>query len=178
MGVASEKLLEFIENEGSISGTIITVEKFLNHKINPDLIKIICGDFLNKFNDKDFNKILTVESSGIVFASYISFLTGKDFVFIKKKRPITMKEYYFEKSFSFTKKAEINLFLSKRVVNSNDRFLFVDDFYANGNTYKSVVNLVKQAQAEIVGSAVVINKSDNKDIYSILCKEDLGIDSN
>ncbi len=173
MKVAKNMLLDFIREKGEITGDIITVEKFLNHKVNPKLIGNICEDILEKFKNIEYNKILTVESSGIVFASYLSFLTGKEFVFIKKKRPITMKDFYMEESYSFTKKSEVVFYLSKNVISNGDKFLFVDDFYANGNTYKSVVKLIDKAGAEITGSAVVINKSENKEIYSIIDKKDL-----
>jgi xanthine phosphoribosyltransferase len=172
---ASKVLIDYISKEGAIEGSIITVESFLNHKIKPELIKILCEDIIENFKNVFFNKILTVESSGIVFASYISFLTGKEFIFVKKKRPITMKEYFKEVSYSFTKKTETDLYLSKNVISKKDKFLFVDDFCANGNTYNSVSRLVRQAESEIVCSAVIINKSDNRKIYSILNKEDLNI---
>ena len=40
----------------------------------------------------------------------------------------------------------------------NDRVLFIDDFLANGNAAKGVIDLVKQAGATLVGMGFLIEK--------------------
>ena len=39
-----------------------------------------------------------------------------------------------------------------------DRVLFIDDFLANGNAAKGIMELVKQAGAELVGMGFIIEK--------------------
>lgn len=170
---AREKLFEFIIKQGKIDGEIINVEKFLNHKISYELYDLIAEDFVKHFSDVCYDKILTVESSGIVLASVISLKTHKDFVFLKKKKPITMQNYYCDKSYSFTKQSETTLYLSKEVINSGDKFLFVDDFYAKGNTYASACKIVENAGCFITCMGVIIDKSNSDNIYSILKLKDL-----
>lgn len=168
-----EILIKLIKDEGSIKDNIINVEKFINHKVFCALYDKIADEFIKNFPSNTFDKIVTVESSGIALASFISIKSKKNFIFLKKKRPLTMNEYFSQKSYSFTKQTETELFLSKNVVSPGEKFLFVDDFYANGNTYKSAKNLLEKASCTIIGAGVIIDKKDNDNIFSILKLSDL-----
>jgi xanthine phosphoribosyltransferase len=167
---ARQTLINYIHRYGSINGDIIKVDTFLNHMVDSHLLKLISNDIVDNFSDKEFDKILTVESSGLVIAAYVSFITDKPFIFAKKKKPITMAEFYVAESYSFTKKEENTIYVSKEVLKKDVKILFVDDFYAHGSTYKAVCEIIDNALAELVGSAVIVNKSDNTDIYSIIDK--------
>ncbi len=54
-----------------------------------------------------------------------------------------------------------------------ERMLFADDFFAVGSTYKAIEQIIEQAEAKLVGAAVIINKSERRDIESILTLEEL-----
>ncbi|MBZ4671898.1 MAG: phosphoribosyltransferase [Deferribacteraceae bacterium] len=170
---AKEMLLKLIKDEGSVKGSVINVERFINHKVSYLLYDKIANAFIEHFPTDSFDKILTVESSGIILASFIAAKSQKDFIFLKKKKPLTMNEYYSERSYSFTKQAETELFLSKTVVEKGEKLLFVDDFYANGSTSASAKKLIEKAGCEISGIGVIIDKSNNNDIFSILKLKDI-----
>lgn len=95
------------------------------------------------------------------------------FVYAKKQRPITMRQFYAASCYSFTRQEGTALYISHEVLTAGDRILFVDDFFARGSTLKALTEVVRQARAEMVGSAVIINKSTREDIESILTAEDL-----
>jgi xanthine phosphoribosyltransferase len=173
MQTVKDKLIGSIKELGSVNGDIIKVDRFLNHMVDVALLKSIANEIIKQFADYTYNKILTVEASGLVLASFISFVTDKPFVFVKKKKPITMSEFYSAESYSFTKKEVNTLYVSAEVISKEDKILFVDDFYAHGSTLKATEKIIDQIGAEIVASAVIINKSDNNSIFSILDKEDL-----
>ena len=62
MNFLEKKVLE----EGIvINNEILKVDKFVNHQIDPRLMKKIGEEFYNFFNQKNITKIITVESSGI-----------------------------------------------------------------------------------------------------------------
>lgn len=168
MNDVSSHLLKMIEEEGAVEGDVVNVEKFLNHRINFEIMDMISKQFINKFPPETFDTILTVESSGIALASFISAKSGKDIVFIKKKKPLTMKEYFFSESFSYTKQEKTTLFLSKSVVASEERFLFVDDFFARGDTFTAVKSMIKGFGGILSGCGVIIDKSDSDEVFSIL----------
>ena len=46
-------------------------------------------------------------------------------------------------------------------------------FYAKGNTLKAIKKIIEQADAELVGVAVIVDKMDTPDIHSILTLNEL-----
>ena len=42
-----------------------------------------------------------------------------------------------------------------------DKVLFIDDFLANGNAAKGIIDLVQKAEAELVGMGFLIEKSSS-----------------
>lgn len=166
-------LIKFLKNFGSISGNVINVERFLNHRINAEIMHRISDMFIKRFSPETFDTVLTVESSGIPLATFISAKISKDLVFIKKKRPLTMEEYFWVESFSYTKQEKTTLFLSKKVTKTGERFLFVDDFFAKGDTFNAVKQLVDEAKGIISGFGVIFDKSNRGDIFSILTLKEI-----
>ena len=84
-----------------------------------------------------------------------------------------MKEFFAASSFSFTKQEATTLYVSREVLGAGERVLFVDDFFAKGATHKAMEEIVAHAGATLVGSAVIINKSERRDIEAILTLEEL-----
>ena len=61
--------------------------------------------------------------------------------------------------YSFTKQRSYDVCVSKDFLRPDDRVLFIDDFLANGNAAKGIMELVKQAGAELVGMGFIIEKA-------------------
>ncbi|MEJ2491266.1 MAG: phosphoribosyltransferase family protein [Desulfuromonadales bacterium] len=167
------QLRERIDRDGAIDGQVIKVDRFLNHMVDPQLIDRLAAELAGRFPGAQIDKVITAESSGIVIAQAIARHLGVPFVYAKKKRPLTMPEFYAASSYSFTKQESTTLYVSREVLQDSERLLFVDDFYAVGSTYQAIVQIIEQAGAKLVGAAVIINKSDRWDIESILTLEDL-----
>ena len=170
--VAAE-LLERIKQEGSVNGQIIKVDRFLNHMVDPLLIDRLGTELAGRFADQKIDKIITAESSGIMIAQSIAGHLGVPFIYAKKKRPLTMPEFFAASSYSFTKEESTTLYVSREVLQEGERLLFADDFFAVGSTFKAIEQIIEQAGATLVGAAVIINKSDRRDIEAILTLEDL-----
>ncbi|PLX68735.1 MAG: phosphoribosyltransferase [Denitrovibrio sp.] len=173
MTKAKQMLIDAIKNDGEVSGEIVKVDKTLNHMVNIQVIKAIGEDIAKKFRDANIDKVLTVEASGIPGAQAAAMDLNVDYIFAKKKNPITMKRFFSAESFSFTKNEHTTLFVSKEVLQKGDRILFVDDFYAKGNTLKAIRKIVEQAEATLAGVAVIIDKNGTEDIHSILTLAEL-----
>jgi len=168
MRKAQELLVEHIREKGCVKGDVVKVDTFLNHLVDIELLKAVGEDIADYFKDKKIDKIVTVEASGIVPAQAAAFYLGVDFIYAKKKRPLTMEGYFRASSFSFTKQEQTELFISEEVLKKGDRLLFIDDFFAKGNTLKAMEALADEAGAVIAGKAVVIDKQGRDDIFSIL----------
>ena len=46
-------------------GGILKVDRFINHQMDPYLMKQIAVEFIKRFAHKPVNKIITIEASGI-----------------------------------------------------------------------------------------------------------------
>ena len=172
MSVA-EVLLERIRQDGAIEGQIVKVDQFLNHMVDPVLIHLLGDEIAARFAALPVTKILTAETSGIMLAQAVALKLQVPFIYAKKKRPITMSEYFAAASYSFTKQESTTLYVSKEVLHLQDNILFIDDFFAKGSTLKTVEEIISQAGANLLGAAVIINKSTRRDIQSILTLDDL-----
>ena len=63
------------------------------------------------------------------------------------------------KVFSFTKQRSYDVCVSSDYLCKGDKVLFIDDFLANGNAAKGILELVEQAGAELVGMGFLIEKA-------------------
>lgn len=141
-----------------LDGGILKVDRFINHQMDPYLMKQVAIEFIRRFANEDINKILTVEASGIAPAIMLGYLMELPVVFAKKKAPSTMSQYYISTVRSFTKQREYSMVISTEYLTSNDRVLFIDDFLAYGNAGLGIVDLCHQAGATLVGMGFIIEK--------------------
>jgi len=173
MNHAAQTLLERIQRDGCVTGEVIKVDRFLNHMVDPQLIDLLAADIATRFIDQKIDKILTAETSGIILAQPVAGMLGVPYVFAKKKQPRTMTDSYEAASYSFTKQESTTFYVAKEMLNAGERLLFIDDFFAKGATLKAMEEIIRQARAELIGTAVIINKSARRDIESILTLDEL-----
>ena len=147
-----------IQDGHCLDGGILKVDRFVNHQMDPYLMKQVAVEFMNRFAEARPTKILTVEASGIAPAVMLGYLMELPVVFAKKKQPSTMSDFYVSKVRSFTKQRDYTLIISKEYLSADDRVLFVDDFLAFGNTGIGVLDLCQQAGATMVGMGFIIEK--------------------
>lgn len=158
-----KQLKERILRDGKcFPGGILKVDNFINHQMDPILIKSMAAEIVSRFAGTDINKILTVEASGIAPAIMVGYLLGLPVVFAKKKQPSTMDNMLVTDVFSFTKNQTYRICVSRDYLSIGDKVLFIDDFLANGNAGKGIIDLVDQAGAELVGMGFLIEKAFQK----------------
>ncbi|MFM6904925.1 MAG: xanthine phosphoribosyltransferase [Acinetobacter sp.] len=150
-----------ILNEGIVlSDQVLKVDAFLNHQIDPVLMQQIGKEFAARFKDAGITKIITIEASGIAPAIMTGLELGVPVIFARKYQSLTLKDdLYRSKVFSFTKQTESTIAISNKHINSNDKALVIDDFLANGQAALGLIDLIHQANAEVVGVGIVIEKS-------------------
>ena len=147
-----------IQDGRCLDGGILKVDRFINHQMDPYLMKQVAVEFMNCFASAKPTKILTVEASGIAPAVMLGYLMELPVVFAKKKRPATLSDFYTTKVRSFTKQRDYRLIISREYLSDEDRVLFIDDFLAFGNAGLGIIDLCQQAGAEIVGMGFIIEK--------------------
>ncbi|WP_018658638.1 xanthine phosphoribosyltransferase [Allofustis seminis] len=162
-----------------INENILKVDSFLNHQIDPKVMREVSKQFVEYFGNKGVTKILTIEASGIAPAIWVASDLGVPMLFAKKTEPSTLKseDLYATEVHSFTKNKTSRVIVSKKYLKSEDKVLIIDDFLANGEASLGLMDLVKQSGAEVVGVGICIEKSFQSgrekleqagaDIYSI-----------
>lgn len=155
-----QKLNERILKDGKcFPGGILKVDSFINHQMDPYLMKQIAVAIIRRYASTPITKILTIEASGIAPAIMLGFLLDLPVVFAKKKKPSTMGDMLSTEVHSFTKQREYTIIVSREYLRPEDRILFVDDFLAYGNAAKGIIDLCHQAGCELMGTAFIIEKA-------------------
>ena len=153
-------LKERILRDGKcFEGGILKVDNFINHQMDPILMKSMAVEFVRRFAGTKINKVLTIEASGIAPAIMVGYLLELPVVFAKKKKPSTMENMLTTTVYSFTKDRNYDVCVGGDYLCPGDKVLFIDDFLANGNAAKGIIDLVNKAGAELVGMGFLIEKS-------------------
>ncbi|MCJ8008074.1 xanthine phosphoribosyltransferase [Lederbergia wuyishanensis] len=157
-------LQDKIVSEGRVlSDTVLKVDSFLNHQIDPNLMKEIGEEFAVRFQEAGVTKIITIESSGIAPATMAGLLMNVPVVFARKRKSLTLSEnLYTAKVHSFTKKETNEISISGDFIQQDDVVLIIDDFLANGQAVLGLLEMIEQAGAKLAGVGIVIEKGFQK----------------
>jgi xanthine phosphoribosyltransferase len=155
-----KQLQEKILTDGQVlSDSVLKVDSFLNHQIDPVLMQAIGEEFASKFADEGITKILTLESSGIAPAMMTGLVLGVPVIFARKRKSLTLiSELYTASVHSFTKNETNEISVSQKFIGKDDVVLILDDFLANGQAVLGLIDIIEQADAALGGVAIVIEK--------------------
>ncbi len=155
-------LNEEIMREGlGIGSDIVKVDMFLNHRLDTGLLFRMGEELAEHFSAKKPDLILTVEASGIALALTAAHAMGDIPMVFAKKSALTVTqtgELATAAVFSFTHHNENVISVAKRYIPAGSRVLIVDDFLADGNAVRGMMELVSQCGAEAVGVGIGIEK--------------------
>jgi len=173
-----ELLKRKILSEGKVlSDSVLKVDTFLNHQIDPELMQHIGEEFAARYTDAGITKILTLESSGIAPSMMTGLRLGVPAVFARKRKSLTLIDHlYSAEVHSYTKKETNEISISKDFITSEDVVLVIDDFLANGQAALGLINLVEQAGASLAGVGIVIEKGF-QDGGDLIRQRDIRVDS-
>ncbi|HFE9227159.1 TPA: xanthine phosphoribosyltransferase [Streptococcus agalactiae] len=163
------KLLEErILKDGDVLGeNILKVDSFLTHQVDFELMQEIGKAFADKYKEAGITKVVTIEASGIAPAVYAAQALGVPMIFAKKAKNITMTEGILTAEvYSFTKQVTSQVSIVSRFLSNDDTVLIIDDFLANGQAAKGLLEIIGQAGAKVAGIGIVIEKSfqDGRDL--------------
>ena len=155
------KLLEErIRKDGQVRpGNILKVDCFLNHQLDVELLDKIGEEFYRIYKDCGINKILTIEASGIAIACMTAQYFKVPVVFAKKAKSKNLDgDVYTSVVHSFTYGKDYNITLSKKFLGPDDKVLIVDDFLAVGKAMHGLLDVCRQAGAQVGGIGIAIEK--------------------
>ena len=153
-------LEERILRDGQVrEGDILKVDSFLNHQLDTGLLDEIGETFYHHFQDKPVTRVLTVEASGIAVAYPVARMFKVPVVFAKKSRSMNLDgDLYTSVVHSYTYNIDNTLTLSKHYLGKDDSVLIVDDFMANGKAVQGLLDICRQAGAQVAGIGIAIEK--------------------
>lgn len=155
-----EQLEERIRRDGVVkSEGVLKVDSFLNHQLDIDLFEAMGVEFKRLFADAPITKILTIEASGIGIACVVARHFGVPVVFAKKAQSINLDgDQYTTTVYSFTKRKEFPVIVSKKYLDADDHVLLIDDFLANGKALHGLIELCHAAGASVEGIGIAVEK--------------------
>ncbi len=156
MKLLEEKILK----DGKVfPGNILKVDSFLNHQIDISLLNEMGKEIKNLYSDCEVNKILTIEASGIGIACITAQFFDCPVLFAKKTKTKNIASTVYKTQVeSFTHGTTYDVIVSKDFLNENDKVVIIDDFLAEGNALVGLIDLCKQAGAQVVGCAIAVEK--------------------
>lgn len=156
------KILEdmILERGIAVNEDILKVDSFVNHQVDPELMKNIGDEFAEHFKGQGITKVATIESSGIAPALMTALALNVPMLILKKQpSKILNQDLYQTVVTSYTNGTSYELTLSKNFISENDHVLIIDDFLANGEAATGAIRLIRKAHATIAGVGILIEKS-------------------
>ena len=149
-----------ILSDGVIApGDILRINTFLNQQIDPAVINFIAQALKHRFEGTEATKILTIEVSGIPIATMLGHYLNLPVIFARKQQDIqNTNDLYISQAFSFTHKQQNQLTVPAPFISSTDKILIVDDFLANGEAVRALINITNQAGATVAGIGIAVEK--------------------
>ena len=155
-----ERMEQKILSEGKVlPGGILKVGSFLNQQIDTVFLGEIGQEIAALFSGCGVTKILTIESSGIAIAAAAGMAMGVPMVFAKKHKSSNVDgSVYSTVVHSYTHGTDYTVVVSSDYLLPGDKVLLVDDFLANGKALLGLMELARQAGAQVAGAACAIEK--------------------
>ena len=157
MEALRRKILELGKGIGK---DIVKVDMFLNHRIDTALLFQMGEAWADEFRGEKPELVLTVEASGIAMAVAAAHALGDiPVVFAKKSATVVQNDDIVQAPvYSFTHKTENMIRIEKRYLPAGTRVLIIDDFLADGQAVRGLMNLCWQQEAQVVGVGIAVEK--------------------
>ncbi len=154
-----EPLVRRIEAEATIIGDqILKIDHFLNHRIEPGFIVEMGRELARRLSAYHPNLILTAEASGIAPGLVVAQALNVPLVYAKKYSPQVESPFISRVIPSPTKGGETKLVLSQRYVQPGAQVVLVDDFLSNGRTAVALVEMAREAGADVLAAGFIVEK--------------------
>ena len=115
--------------------------------------------FAERYERKNIDKILAIESRGFIIGGALADRLGKSFVPARKPGKLPAKTVKAEYELEYGKDS---LEIHEDAINSGDNVLIIDDLIATGGTIKAAIELVKRLNGNVVECAFIVELADLK----------------
>ncbi|MDW5298934.1 MAG: pur operon repressor [Sedimentibacter sp.] len=155
--ILSELCVLFSQRNRILPGNFIYMTDIFN---NPNIVTNIAKIIASEFCDVKIDYIITVETKGIP----VSVMTGQKLnvpvAVIRRNNKVTEGATVSINYVSGSSNSIQTMSLSRRSLKENSKVLIVDDFMKGGGTCKGMADMMREFNAEVVGTAVVIETKE------------------
>jgi len=120
---------------------------------NHEAFKFIIDSFVQRYQDKDIDVIVGIESRGFIFASVLAYALNKSLAIVRKKGKLPHLTVSFTYQLEY---GEDTIELHEDAINRGAKVLLVDDLLATGGTANAAAQLIQKMGGEIAEIAFVI----------------------
>ncbi len=153
------KLEPILSLENVLRKIVRVYESFVDfNKIitDSDILKLYARRVRYLFQDLSITKVLTAATDGVPLAVSAALSLNADLAIAKKYRDVFEDDFYEATYIAESPPRKITLYVPKSILGRNDRVLIVDDIVRSGKTVEALVNICRQAEAQIVGISILI----------------------
>ncbi|MFT4173968.1 MAG: xanthine phosphoribosyltransferase [Rhodocyclaceae bacterium] len=141
-----------------VDNQIIKIDHFLNHRIEPRFMTAMGDELGRRLGGYGADVVLTAEASGIAPGLVVSIALNLPLVYAKKYAPMIEPPAYSRIVPSPTKGGETRLVIGKKYLWEGARVLLIDDILSNGRTAQALVEMVREAGAQVIGAGFIMEK--------------------
>ena len=127
--------------------------------LDPIPFRKICDTLVERYENKEIDKIAGIEARGFFFASVIAYSLSIGMIPIRKPGKLPWKTVSRSYSLEY---GEATVEMHEDAVSEGDRILLVDDLLATGGTAAAAAELIEGLGGKIEEIAFVIELSDLK----------------
>ena len=115
--------------------------------VNPDALKFVIEQMVEKYKDQKLDAIAAIESRGFIFAAPFAEKLGIPLILIRKKGKLPGDTYECSYALEYgTATIEVH----KSDIKKGQNILVVDDLIATGGTLAAAKNLIEQGGAKVI----------------------------
>lgn len=165
----------FSQKNRIIPGGFIYMTDLFN---NPSVVNNISKIISTRFANMKIDYIVTVETKGIPLAIMTGQKLNVPVAVIRRNNKVTEGATVSINYISGSSNSIQTMSLSRRSLNENSKVLIIDDFMKGGGTAKGIHDMMKEFNAEVVGTAVVVETKEPEkklvdDYFSLLILESM-----
>ena len=155
---ATVELAAVVAARARVDGDLIRVDDFLNHRVEPGIMRQIGAALADRFRDEAPDLVLTAEASGIPPGMTCALELDVPLVYARKYLGTGDRYSFWREVASPTKGVEYRVEVARRVLPPGRRVLIVDDFLSGGRTAEALGEITEEGGSEPVGFGFVIEK--------------------
>jgi len=113
---------------------------------SPEALRYVIGKFVERYKDKEIDKIVGIESRGFIFGSILAHELNIPFILARKpgKLPAETEKIEYETEYS-----KDGIEIHKDGINPGEKVLIVDDLLATSGTSRAAAELVEKMGGKV-----------------------------